>query len=157
LRNRRGGLLSRNSVAKILNNPFYTGLISIKTTGECYPGRHEPLISMGLFNQVQARLAGKIRSTKWVHDFTLRGLFHCSLCGRCLTGEMQKGHAYYRCHTRDCPTKGFREEVLENALLNAWPDVTLTAEAKQHIAERLTCLDRYLPCCDNRSAAANKI
>lgn len=125
LRNRRGTVLSRRGLADILNNPFYTGLIRIRTTNETYEGRHSPLVSTTLFKQVQAQLTQRARIVVEKHDFALRGLFHCSLCHRILTGERQKGHVYYRCHNRECPTKGFREEALEQALLGAWPALVL--------------------------------
>jgi septal ring factor EnvC (AmiA/AmiB activator) len=34
-----------------------------------------------------------------------------------MIAERQKGHVYYRCHTPDCPTKGIREETIEQAAL----------------------------------------
>jgi hypothetical protein len=33
-----------------------------------------------------------------------------------LIGESQKGHVYYRCHTKECPTKAIREEAVEDAI-----------------------------------------
>jgi len=142
LRNRSDGRVSRAGLSKILNNPFYTGLIRIKTTGESYTGVHTPLVPMALFQRVQRRLAGRIRATGWTHDFLFRGLFRCSLCDRYLSAERQKGHTYYRCHTKDCPTKTFREEVLENAILETWPTLATTAEEKQLLAERLALVEQ---------------
>ncbi len=141
LRNRRGGLLTKSSMSDLLNNPFYTGLIRIGTTGKTFEGKHTPLIQMVLFKQVQARLARRTRVAKWMHDFVFRGLFTCSLCGRMLTGERQKGHAYYRCHTSGCPTRGFREEVLEDALLKAWPPIAVTAGEKSRLAAHLDFIE----------------
>lgn len=57
-----------------------------------------------------------------------RGLFRCSLCDRLLTGEHQKGHVYYRCHTKTCQTKCFREEVLEASILSSWPAIAETED-----------------------------
>jgi site-specific DNA recombinase len=48
---------------------------------------------------------------------TYRGLFKCGLCSLAMIAERQKGHVYYRCHTPDCPTKGIREETIEQAAL----------------------------------------
>lgn len=141
LRNRRGGSLTRSSLSGLLNNPFYTGLIRIGTTGNTFEGKHAPLIQMALFKQVQARLARRTRVGKWTHDFVFRGLFTCSLCGRMLTGERQKGHTYYRCHTSDCPTRGFREEVLEDAVLQTWPPIAITDAEKRRLAAHLDFID----------------
>ena len=41
-------------------------------TGETYKGIQEPLISTGLFKQVQTRLQRRVWTRKWIHDFTLR-------------------------------------------------------------------------------------
>src|SRR5688500_6192202 len=92
---------------------------------------------MGLFRAVRERLHGRVRTQAWIHDFTLRGRFRCSLCTRPLVGERQKGHVYYRCHTRACPTRGFREEQLETAMLRAWPPIALTKEDKAMLAQQI--------------------
>lgn len=128
----------RSSLALILNNPFYAGIIRIRTTGETFKGKHEPLIAMSLFKRVEARLSGKLRMQGLTHDFALRGLFRCALCGRHLTAERQKGHVYYRCHTASCPTLGFREEVLEDALLKSWAPAVLTGKKRDSLIAHLT-------------------
>lgn len=137
VRNRSGGSINRNVVARILTNPFYAGLIKIIETGEVYTGKHRALISVNLFKAVQERLAGRFRSRGWRHEFLLRGLFRCALCGRVLSGEKQKGHRYYRCHTRGCPTKTFREEVLEEAMLNSWFPIASTTQDLDRLKDRL--------------------
>ena len=142
LRNRRGRPVSHNSISDILNNPFYAGLIRVKVRGETYPGVHEPLIPMSLFKTVQQRLRGHVRTHRWIHDFAFRGIFTCSLCGRLLTGERQKGHCYYRCHTKGCPTHSFRQEVLERALLCSWGPLSVTPEQCQQLKARIAVLAR---------------
>jgi DNA invertase Pin-like site-specific DNA recombinase len=137
LRNRTGHTLSRNGVSKMLNNPFYAGVIRLKTTNERFIGHHEPLVSMALFKLVQARLVRRLRTRAWIHDFRLRGLFQCSLCERFLIGERQKGHIYYRCQTSGCPTRTFREEVLEEAMLKAWAPMAATAEWRERLLAHL--------------------
>jgi DNA invertase Pin-like site-specific DNA recombinase len=137
LRNLAGDEVSLSGMSTILNNPFYAGLIRIRKTGDSYAGKHPPLIPMALFKQVQARLAGRIHTQKSTHDFTYRGLFRCSLCERHLIAERQKGHIYYRCHTRDCPTRTFREEVLEASVVRACPPLVLTPEWTTRLAETL--------------------
>lgn len=130
LRNKRGRPIPRTVLSRILNNPFYAGLIRIRSDAEMHQGQHTALIDIALFQQVRHRLAQRVRVTKWKHDLPLRGLFHCSLCGRNLIGEIRKGHTYYRCHTSTCPTRGFREEALESALLAAWPTIDFTDAEK---------------------------
>ena len=48
LRNVRGKSLTKGGVEKVLNNPFYCGIIRIQSTGKTYQGIHEPLITARL-------------------------------------------------------------------------------------------------------------
>jgi site-specific DNA recombinase len=119
LRTRRGGRILVNALSLILRNPFYCGIIRIKRSGETFKGAHEPLISTALFDRVQARLDGKVRTQGWKHDYLFRRMLRCKQCQYTLSGERQKGHVYYRCHTSSCPTLGVREETVEDVLLQA--------------------------------------
>ncbi len=40
----------------------------------------------------------------------------CAGCSYGLSGERQKGHIYYRCHTRSCPITGVGEDAIHGAL-----------------------------------------
>lgn len=113
LRNKRGGRVTRNGMSTLLNNPFYLGLIRIKRTGETFPGVHPPLIHKSLFDRVQALLRGRVCTRVGRHQFLFRRLIACRHCGYSLIGERQKGHVYYRCQTKTCPTTGIREEAAE--------------------------------------------
>lgn len=104
--------LSRSGLATMLKNPFYYGLMRIEANGQTYAGNHEPLITQALFVRVQTRLEGKKQFQGVTHDLTFRKLISCAICGRKLTGEVQKGFVYYRCHTKECPTLSVREETL---------------------------------------------
>ncbi len=137
LRNRRGHSIGINGLSRILNNPFYAGLIRISTTSETYKGIHVPLLKMTLFKQVQVRLTRRLWTRRWIHDFTFRGLFQCSLCKRNLIAETQKGHIYYRCQTIGCPTRGFREEVLEDAMLKAWAPIATTDDCRRTLLKAI--------------------
>jgi hypothetical protein len=114
---RRGKALHPNSLADLLHNPFYAGIIRIKRSGQTFAGTHEPLIGIDLFNRVQAVLKGKNIETVQRHDFLFRRLLRCRHCATTLIGERQKGIAYYRCHTRGCETKCIREDVVLKQLL----------------------------------------
>ena len=118
LKNRRGGRISLNGISTMLNNPFYIGLIRVRKTGDTYQGAHDPFISKDLFDQVQALLQSKTNTKIQKHDFIFRRLIKCGRCHYSLRGEIQKGYAYYRCHTRSCPITCLRQEVIEDAVLN---------------------------------------
>lgn len=116
LTRRSGGVLNLCSITALLRNPFYAGVIRLNSTGEHFPGIHEPLISANLFREVQNVLDGKLNTRVTKHDFLYRRLFRCGSCGTTLIGEKQKGIVYYRCHTPKCPTTGIREDAISAQL-----------------------------------------
>jgi DNA invertase Pin-like site-specific DNA recombinase len=142
LRNKNGGRVTRNGLATILHNPFYTGLIELKTTGELFAGQHAPLITRALFDEVQAVFEGKNNKKTKRHFFVFRQFVTCSFCERTLIAERQKGWAYYRCHTGDCPQKTLREELIERALLDAFKKLEFTEEEKEYLWAEILELDR---------------
>jgi len=128
LRNRNGNRVTRNGLSVLLNNPFYIGLIRLRRTAETFPGAHQPLISKTLFDRVQAVLAGKTSTRVQRHAFAFRRLLRCSRCQYSLIGETQKGHIYYRCHTRSCPRTAVREEAVEERFLDVLRPLQLSPE-----------------------------
>ena len=128
LRNRRGGKVSRSGVGYILNNPFYIGLMRIKASGQVFEGNHEPLIKKSLFDDVQKIIAGKSADSKVQHNYLFRKRIRCGYCGRLLTGELQKGHVYYRCHGSDCPLRCVREDLIDKVLKGTFNAIQLTDE-----------------------------
>jgi hypothetical protein len=113
--NDKGLICSRSHFFRILRNPIYCGLISIKLDSDkeqMIKGLHEPLISEPLFYQVQSVINTKRKTTVKRDDlkemFFLRGFLTCPVCGRKLTGSFSKGkhnkYPYYHCHDR-CKTR----------------------------------------------------
>jgi DNA invertase Pin-like site-specific DNA recombinase len=137
LTGRTGAPMSVSNFQYLLKNPFYCGLI--RYNGEIYEGRHEPIISKKLFDEVQAVMSRKSKPNKKVSKyFVFRGLIHCGECGCLVTAEMQKGHAYYRCTKRKtaCSQGYVREEVLRGQINEAIEKVSLPADwAASMIAE----------------------
>lgn len=123
LRNTNGNPICLSSISTILNNPFYAGVLKVK--GKTFQGMHEPLVSSTLFTEVQNILNGKTNSKIYKHDFLFRRFVKCADCGYSLIGETQKGHIYYRCHSRDCPTTAVREELIEKTLLRCFEQIQL--------------------------------
>ena len=121
LRTSAGSKLSRNGLTVLFNNTFYIGLMKLRSTGELFPGVHEKLIPQSLFDQVQDVLHGRVNRKSQVREYAYRRTIACASCTYKLTGETQKGHVYYRCHDKECPSTSFREEriseILENDLL----------------------------------------
>ena len=126
LRNDRGHPITMHCLEQIFDNPFYCGIIRIKKTGAVYQGAHEPLVSAGLFEEVQKVKCGRCGKKVTRHNHTYRGLFRCAHCERSMIPELQKGRVYYRCQTRGCLTKTLREDKLEGAIRNTLSCVRLT-------------------------------
>lgn len=120
---RTGRPLGLNGLSKMLNNPFYTGLIHVRSTNETYLGRHEPIVDKALFERVQAILDGRLVVRASKHDFTYRRLVRCEGCGRNLIGEIHKSRfIYYRCQSASCKGTVVREELLDHIV---WTNLSL--------------------------------
>jgi site-specific DNA recombinase len=137
LRNVEDGLISKNGISVMLNNPFYTGLVRIKKTSQIFQGNHEPLISTQLFTRVQDILSGRFHTRAKHHEFLFRRLVRCALCNYAVIGETKKGHVYYRCHTKDCPTMGIREEVVYDVVTNALRQLRFSPEEGTYLASEI--------------------
>ncbi len=116
LRTSSGRPLSKNTLTSIFRNRFYYGMLRFRSTGELFDGVHEPLISKVLFDNVQAVLSGRTWKKAARHHFLYRGEIICAVCGYRLLGEKQKGHIYYRCHSKSCAGTSFREEHVNESV-----------------------------------------
>jgi DNA invertase Pin-like site-specific DNA recombinase len=139
LRTKHGQTVSANSLGVILHNPFYTGMIHLKKTGEFYEGQHSPLISRKLYDQVQDVLKGKtvtITNKKSLSGtFLFRKLLTCENCRYRLVGERQKGYLYYRCHTSECPQKTVREEKIDESFTSVLQNLQFSSEVMTGFAD----------------------
>lgn len=113
--NEKGLICSRSHFFRILRNPVYCGLISVKLNSseeQMIKGLHESLISESLFYQVQSIINTKRKTTSKKDDlkelFFLRGFLTCPVCDRKLSGSIAQGsskkYPYYHCHDR-CRTR----------------------------------------------------
>lgn len=136
----RNGPVTKTCIENMLRNPFYIGLIYIRSRKEIFDGKHEPLISVELFKKVEAVRAGRHVKKVTKHDCTFRRMFKCGRCNRVYSGELQKGHTYYRCHTKNCTRGGVREEAIEGSVAKFLLDEQITAP--QSIALK-TALERW--------------
>lgn len=126
LTGRHGGPIARATLASLFRNPFYIGLIEIARTGETFAGAHEPLVDKRLFDQVAAVAAGRHGGWTSRRAFPYRRLIDCAGCQGVLTGELQKGHVYYRCHR--CPGVSLREDRIDDDLGSLFARLALSPE-----------------------------
>jgi DNA invertase Pin-like site-specific DNA recombinase len=91
----KGFPLRTTVLSKMLRNPFYVG--DLVVNGQTYQGKHQPLISRELFDHVQKLLKQRCPNKRVKHRFQFSRRLRCVGCGKCLVGEKQKVHIYYRC------------------------------------------------------------
>ncbi|MEM9761631.1 MAG: recombinase family protein [Pseudomonadota bacterium] len=135
LRNTRGGRLTLCGLGNILQNPFYIGLIYVKSTGKTYEGVHEPIVPVPVWRRAQAIRENRCGPKVTRHNHLFRGLFRCKLCDRPMVPERQKGHVYYRCKGKDCAVKTIREDVLDRAIMDELKQLELGTKASAAATE----------------------
>jgi DNA invertase Pin-like site-specific DNA recombinase len=135
LRTRGGNRVSENGMATILHNTFYTGVIKIGPSGEMFVGRHQPIISKTLFDQVQRALSGRHIKGIRRHDFLFRRLLVCADCRRTLIGEIQKAKIYYRCQTRTCEQKTIREDEVNVAVVELLRRIRFSDDENRYLTQ----------------------
>jgi site-specific DNA recombinase len=118
-----GAHVSAGTIHKILRNRLYTGRFD--WNGKLYQGKHEPLVSLDLWERVQAVMDGRYtkKSKQGRRDFAFSGLIACAQCGCAVVGEIKKErYVYYHCtgyadkcrgNPASCRRRYVREEVLE--------------------------------------------
>jgi DNA invertase Pin-like site-specific DNA recombinase len=131
LRNYKGNRVCKSGISRILNNPFYIGVIKMKD--EFYEGKHEPLISTQLFKRVQLILTNRQNNRIIKHDYLFRKHLKCGECKYLMSGERQKGRVYYRCQTKGCSTKSVREDYVEHFVKNCLSTISLSRKEISHI------------------------
>ena len=125
-----GGLsLKKDQIAKMLTNPFYYG--HFRYGGEVYEGKHTPIVSKKLFDEVQTvfdRRRHK-RTTKTNTPKPLCGLLRCGSCSMMITADtipkhqkngLSRYYTYYHCTKKrkgvKCPEPHIRAELLDKQL-----------------------------------------
>ena len=133
IRTRTGKVYARSSIARMLENPVYMGIV--RWSGEDYPGIHEPIISAELYQRVQVVMHGRTTNAGFTttYSFPYRGLMTCAHCGCNITAEIKKGkYVYYRCtgmRDRKCPgMQVVREEVLTEQFASLLEGLVLSEE-----------------------------
>jgi site-specific DNA recombinase len=129
---------SLSNIHHILTNPFYYGRFVFK--GQAYIGKHEPLVSASLFQEVQRNLKIAGKSDYEKRSVAFAGLIKCGHCGGSVTGDIKKKkYVYYRCghHKQKCPDKYIREEALAEQFERHVACLRMTPEQSAWIRQAL--------------------
>ena len=131
--------LKKDQITKMLTNPFYYG--HFRYAGEVFEGKHTPIISKKLFDDVQKVIDRRKhkRTTKQNDPKPLCGLLRCGSCDMMITGENQTKrqkngnihrYLYYHCtkkrkNTPRCPEPHVRQELLDEQLSTMLQEYTM--------------------------------
>ncbi len=128
--------LHYNQIRDMLTRNLYYGVFTY--AGETYEGKHEPIISKKLFDQVQEVIASKYNSKPQKHEFDFTGFIKCKNCDSFITAERHKKYykktdrhaeyTYYRCVKKKgfCDQPYVREKEVESQLRELVDSVALS-------------------------------
>ena len=150
-----GRPLHYNQIRDMLTRNLYYGVFIY--AGETYEGKHEPIITKKLFDQVQEVMAKKYNSKPQKHEFDFTGFIKCKNCDSFITAESHKKfykktnreatYVYYRCVKKrgvcDQPyvtesdvESQLRELVASVALSEVWAKKMFELLAKDEVEEK---------------------
>ena len=136
-----GKNISKDKVKYIFNNPIYYG--HFYYMGEVHEGKHTPIVSKKLFDEVQAVLTmrGRPRKSKVRDIQPFCGVVRCGGCNMMITSETHEKHqkngnihhyTYYRCSKKSkvvkCTEPAVRSEVLDAQLSALLKEYAMPAE-----------------------------
>ena len=124
---RKGKRFCRSQYHRILENPLYCGIINYGN--ETYEGKHMPIVSRDLLDQVQKVMKGNTNPKGvGLKPYLYRGMFRCGECGCMVTSETQKGHNYVHCTKRvkkNCSQPYLREENVASQVSKVLSRITI--------------------------------
>jgi site-specific DNA recombinase len=166
-RTRQGRRFSKDTVADMIRNPFYTGKVVYKEgkrgdVGEVYEGLHEPLVSESIWEAtVRVRQRHHHASRDFQHKvrpYLLSRVSRCHVCGRKLRAQSSRKYTYYRemSYARgyvDCPNAqiGVRAEKLHAQLSAIVRELHLPSDWQEELS-RIVGDDDERVTLDNRRA-----
>jgi len=129
--------LTLGNIYLLLQNPFYYGEFEYPLrSGNWYKGKHEPLITKELFDQVQMQIKSNVMKIE-NKEFAFTKLMVCGLCGSGITADekfkrLKNGetnrHVYYGCtkvRDKECKCGYINEEDLISQFVNIMDTVDL--------------------------------
>lgn len=109
-------------VRAILKNKTYIGYLHSKKNNNYIEGKHDPIIDVELFNQVQQKInkSTRVNSVSSGLRNPLAGLVYCSSCGRSMVRNMNmKNVEYLKCKNIACTVGSSRLSTVESEIIKA--------------------------------------
>ena len=137
MRTPAGRKVYKSQIHKILNQKFYTGLMEFREV--IYQGKHKPIISSKLFEQVQDVFHNRHHPKKEKHFYSARGFLTCASCNCAITADTKKGYQYYYCTNAKgiCTDtrKYMRSELVDKLLSGLFEKLHIDQETVELSAE----------------------
>jgi site-specific DNA recombinase len=138
-----------NHLHKIFQNSYYKGDVTFQ--GVSYEGRHEPLVSVAIWQKVQDVMAAHVVGEKVRrHQHYLNGSIYCGNCHSRLSVQMSTNrhgvtYEYFVCAGRhdkrtECTQRALQIDEVEERVANLYSTVTLGAEARGNLETELLAL-----------------
>lgn len=137
-RTKHGKPLTLSNIYIILKNTFYYGEFEYpRGSGNWYKGKHQPLITKDLYNQVQNKITSDHLVRSQDKEFAFTRMITCGLCGSGITADekfkkLKDGttnrYVYYGCtkfNDKNCPCGYIREEDLIEQLAQIIDTISL--------------------------------
>jgi site-specific DNA recombinase len=161
--NQGGNPLQFQHLYKIFSNPFYLGLIRLKS-GETFKGAFPAMVTPEEFEYAQRILGRPDRPRPSKLEFAYGGLLRCARCQGVLVPERHvkpsgKAYVYYRCRARPgktpCAVRTLPEPAFEEDVLTDLRRLAISRDGKKWIADNLRAtLSRDL---EQRDAAGQSL
>lgn len=145
-RKRIGGrLISLSAVYNVLTNPFYAGVI--EWHGRTYQGKHEPIVTLAEFEEVQRLLGRPSPPRPRTRQFAYTGLIRCGECGFAVTAEEKTNrygsrYTYYHCSRRRldyrCRQRSIDVEELEDQIREFLEEIAIPDRFESCVVAHLT-------------------
>ena len=139
-RTRQDNLFTDHAVRDMLSFRFYLGVVTLK--GEEFPGQHDGIIDLDLFERVQTRIVkrGPGKRTMGSPRGVLAGLIRCGRCGKRIQADSNRvGTPMYReRHSTECETNR-RSRVarhIDSQIAEIFGSLVLPQDWKQNIARQ---------------------
>ncbi|MBI1331272.1 MAG: hypothetical protein GC165_00160 [Armatimonadetes bacterium] len=132
---KKGGMrpISYSGIYQVLKNPFYAGFVRVK--GEWVAGRHEPMVTLAEFEQVQVLISKNSFSAPRVKEYSFTGIMRCIHCGQQITAErriLKNGTVWenYRCSDSKgaCTKRGMSKAMVSRAVVGAMKHLQIEPE-----------------------------
>lgn len=156
-KSRQGKHIALSQIYLTLKNSFYTGKFEYPVnSGVWYQGKHPPIITQELFDQVQKRIIVPPRPKWGAKIITFKGLFRCGNCKSRMIGEEKfrfrkaahpRRHVYYHCARPmgGCKEPFINEDGLIKQILNYVSNTNTESPNFLNLEDKLkNSVDSYL-------------